>query len=364
MLRIRRYRVFIVFAVVAVGFLYHFRHLGGVENARTASVQGLRNFGGVEHDSSSTKPPTSQPNAKPYAKLGDTKDPAKKVSNTVFSIISEKLAVSSSTPTSATSASALNSEPNATPGGHRVLSSDEDGEKNATDTGADPPKDAKTANIAPVAGDSTVDYSNVETAGRGRLQIIADDPSPRIHWKKQMEHFPVPTESIIQLPTGAPKEIPRIQAKFPDESAAEKIDREKKLDKIKKTFMFSWSGYKKNAWMHDELSPVSGQSRDPFCGWAATLVDSLDTLWMMGLKSEFDAAVKSVANIDFTTSIRNDIPVFETVIRYLGGLIAAYDLGGSKHRILLVKAVELADILMGCFDTPNRMPMTFYLWKP
>ncbi len=370
MLRIRRYRVFIVFAVVAVGLLYHFRNLGGIENARTASVQGLKNFGGVKDDSSSTKPPpTSEPNAKPNAQLGDIKDPAKKAYDSVFSIISEELAVSSSTltsttPTSTTSTSTSDSEARVTPGRHGVLSSDEGESKTATDTGAESSKDAKTIKIAPEAGDSAVDHSNVETAGRGRLQIVADDTSPKLHWKKQKEHFPIPTESIIQLPTGVPKEIPRIQAKFPDESATEKIDREKKMDKIRKTFLFSWSGYKKNAWMHDELSPVSGQYRDPFCGWAATLVDSLDTLWMMGLKSEFDDAVKAVANIDFTTSIRNDIPVFETVIRYLGGLIAAYDLGGSKYRVLLVKAVELAEVLMGCFDTPNRMPMTFFLWKP
>lgn len=365
MLRIRRYRVFIVFAVVAVGLLYHFRNLGGIESARTASVQGLKNFGGVKDDSSSTKPPpTAEPNAKPYAKLGDVKDPAKKAYDSVFSVISEELAVTSSTSTSTTSSSTSNSEASVTPVRHGVLSSDADENKTATDTGAESSKDAKTAKIAPAAGDSAVGDSNAETAGRGRLQIIADDTSPKIHWKKQKEHFPIPSESIIQLPTGAPKAIPRIQAKFPDESATEKIDRERKLEKIRKTFLVSWSGYKKNAWMHDELSPVSGNYRDPFCGWAATLVDSLDTLWMMGLKREFDEAVQAVANIDFTTSIRNDIPVFETVIRYLGGLIAAYDLGGSKYRTLLVKAVELADVLMGSFDTPNRMPMTFYLWKP
>ena len=85
---------------------------------------------------------------------------------------------------------------------------------------------------------------------------------------------------------------------------------------------------------------------------------------MMGLMDEFEEAVEAVKNIDFTTSPRNDIPLFETVIRYLGGLIAAYDVSDGAHRILLDKAVELADILMGAFDTPNRMPMTFYLWKP
>ena len=116
--------------------------------------------------------------------------------------------------------------------------------------------------------------------------------------------------------------------------------------------------------MQDELSPMSGKYRNPFNNWGATLVDSLDTLWMMDLQEEFEEAVEAVGKIDFTTSPRNDIPLFETVIRYLGGLVAAYDISGEKHKVLLDKAVELADILMGAFDTPNRMPMTYYLWKP
>lgn len=71
-------------------------------------------------------------------------------------------------------------------------------------------------------------------------------------------------------------------------------------------------------------------------------------------------------DIDFTTSTGNDIPVFETTIRYLGGLLGAYDIAGQqkKYHGLVDKAVELAEVLMGCFDTPNRMPVLFYQWKP
>ena len=128
--------------------------------------------------------------------------------------------------------------------------------------------------------------------------------------------------------------------------------------------MKSWQGYKEKAWMHDELSPVSGGFRDPFAGWGATFVDTLDTLWIMGLKDEFDEAMQAVDKIDFTTSPRADIPLFETTIRYLGGLLAAYDIAGMKHEVLLRKAVELAEVLMGAFDTPNRMPITYYYWRP
>ncbi|KAL8909321.1 MAG: hypothetical protein Q9207_000331 [Kuettlingeria erythrocarpa] len=207
--------------------------------------------------------------------------------------------------------------------------------------------------------------SDVHGGGRFEVMGVPDNGMPKIHWSRLPEHFPIPTNNIIPLPTGKPKAIPTIQySKFRDESSDARVQREAKLDEIKKTFAFSWEGYRKNAWMQDELSPVTGNYKNPFCGWAATLVDSLDSLWMLGMKEEFEEAAEAVGKIDFTTSIRNDLPLFEVTIRYLGGLVAAFDISGGKYRVLLDKAVELAEVLMGAFDTPNRMPMTFYLWKP
>lgn len=198
----------------------------------------------------------------------------------------------------------------------------------------------------------------------GRQEFPADAIPTVIHWEKQAEQFPVPTESVIKLPTGAPAPIPKIQYAFKDETPDAKSTRQKRLSKVREEFKKSWAGYRENAWMHDELTPTSGDFRDPFCGWAATLVDSLDTLWIMGLEEEFEEAAKAVDNIDFTTSPRQDIPMFETTIRYLGGLLGAYDVSGKKYKNLLSKAEELAEILIGAFDTPNRMPILGYDWKP
>jgi mannosyl-oligosaccharide alpha-1,2-mannosidase len=200
----------------------------------------------------------------------------------------------------------------------------------------------------------------------GKQQANAVPTSTAIYWKKPKEWFPVPKESLITLPTGKPKAIPSIQFDFAKETLDAKEKRESRLAKIKAETSRAWAGYKKYAWMHDELTPVTKKSKDPFCGWAATLVDSLDTLWIMGLKEEFDDAVEAVKDIDFTTTHRDEIPVFETIIRYLGGLVGAYDVTGNdaKYRVLLDKAVELAEILMGVFDTPNRLPILYYRWKP
>ncbi|KAI1204750.1 glycoside hydrolase family 47 protein [Annulohypoxylon truncatum] len=189
-----------------------------------------------------------------------------------------------------------------------------------------------------------------------------------IHWKKFPEHFPVPKDEIIPLPTGKPKPILPIQYDFEKESAQAREKRLDRLAKVKAEMVRGWNGYMTHAKGHDELSPVSKKFRDPFCGWAATLVDALDTLWIMGMKNEFEEALLEVEKIDFTTSeFRTEIPVFETTIRYLGGLVAAYDVSGGKaggYDILLEKAIELAEILMDVFDTPNRMPVLYYNWKP
>lgn len=200
--------------------------------------------------------------------------------------------------------------------------------------------------------------------GRVEPSIIFDPP---IHWTKLPENFPIDEASMIVLPTGTPKKIATIQYSFGSEDIDTKAKRESRMEEIKVEMKRAWDAYKTYAFGHDELVPFDKGFRDPFCGWAATLVDAMDTLWIMGLKDEFNEAYDGLKAIDFTTTPRPEIPVFETTIRYLGGLIAAYDVtGGHKgeYPMLLKKAVELAEILMGVFDTPNRMPILYYNWKP
>lgn len=163
----------------------------------------------------------------------------------------------------------------------------------------------------------------------------------------------------------AMSEIPRIQHDFPPESADAHKIRLERLEQIKSEFLHAWTGYKSHAWLKDEVSPISGGTQDTFGGWAATLVDSLDTLWIMGLKEEFDEAVRAIATIDFSTCTLSTLNVFETTIRYLGGFLAAHDLSSPRdqhaahaHPDLLQKAWELGTMLLAAFDTPSRMPVT------
>ncbi|KAI1633085.1 endoplasmic reticulum mannosyl-oligosaccharide 1,2-alpha-mannosidase [Biscogniauxia mediterranea] len=173
--------------------------------------------------------------------------------------------------------------------------------------------------------------------------------------------FRYPAGALKPLPAGRSRNLPPVQANFPSERFHERRTREERQREVKRVFLNDWKAYKSFAWMKDALKPLSESYRDQFSGWSATLVDSLDALWIMGLREEFDEAVEAVAQIDFGTSTSTRVNTFETNIRYLGGLIAAYDL--SKREILLTKAVELGDLIYGAFNTENRMPVDFIDFK-
>jgi mannosyl-oligosaccharide alpha-1,2-mannosidase len=155
----------------------------------------------------------------------------------------------------------------------------------------------------------------------------------------------------------------KIQAKFPSESAAAKTLRLQRRAQVEDAFKHAWKGYKDHAWLHDEVMPVSGGHKDPFVGWAATMVDSLDSLYIMGMKDEFAEALAALELIDFSKPNADKVPVFEVTIRYLGGLLGAWDISEHKYPILLQKAKQLGEFLTGAFDTNNGLPVPYYWWK-
>jgi len=172
-------------------------------------------------------------------------------------------------------------------------------------------------------------------------------------WRDIPVRFPV--KRLTPLPTGKPLKLARVQHNFPLEDESAKNIRLKRRQAVKDAFTRAWTSYKQHAWMADELAPISGGKKDHFGGWSATLVDSFDTLWIMDMKDEFEHAVAAAVSIDFGASTLQEVNVFETTIRYLGGFLAGYDLSGEQR--LLDKAIELGDMLIAAFDTPNRMPV-------
>ncbi|KAK1327123.1 Mannosyl-oligosaccharide 1,2-alpha-mannosidase MNS1 [Acorus calamus] len=124
-------------------------------------------------------------------------------------------------------------------------------------------------------------------------------------------------------------------------------------EKVKKAMLHAWNSYVTYAWGNDELQPQSKNGADSFGGLGATIVDSLDTLYIMGLHKEFQKAREWVANsLDFNKDY--DASVFETTIRVVGGLLSAYDLSGDK--VFLEKAKDIGDRLLPAWDTPTGIP--------
>ncbi|KAF2709209.1 glycoside hydrolase family 47 protein [Pleomassaria siparia CBS 279.74] len=184
-------------------------------------------------------------------------------------------------------------------------------------------------------------------------------PNSGFNWRRIETKNPVKSFTSLPKATKKKDKLPRIQYGFEKEESTAlygKVMQKRRLAAVKAAFTRCWASYKDRAWLKDELTPVSGSSKTTFGGWGATLVDSLDTLWIMDLKQEFEEAVSAVVEVDFKPD--GVINMFETTIRYLGGLLSAYDLTDCKDSRLLSKAIELGDMIYASFDTPNRMPIT------
>jgi mannosyl-oligosaccharide alpha-1,2-mannosidase len=126
---------------------------------------------------------------------------------------------------------------------------------------------------------------------------------------------------------------------------------------VRSEMRWAWAQYRQHAWGKDQIKPLSGGSESfPLKGHhlGLTIIEALDTLWVMGLDQEFREGVDWVkANANF--DVDGEVSVFETSIRLVGGLLSAYHACGD--RVLLAKARDLADRLLPSFNaSPHGIP--------
>jgi len=135
-------------------------------------------------------------------------------------------------------------------------------------------------------------------------------------------------------------------------------------------FRFAWNGYWTYAFPNDDLLPVNNSFKNSRNGWGVAAVDGLDTAIIMEQEDIVNQILDFIPTIDFTktnTPEPSVVSLFETNIRYLGGLLSAYDLlkGPFSHLsvdddnvdALLTQAQSLADTLKFAFDTPTGIPV-------
>src|SRR5690242_7832760 len=104
-----------------------------------------------------------------------------------------------------------------------------------------------------------------------------------------------------------------------------------------------------------------------------TIIDSLDTMLLMGLDEEYrrgrdflmehldwDKVFFSIISLQFLIEIFDDqdisVLVFEMNIRCLGGLLSAYMM--TEDHFFLEKAQDLGNRLLPAFETPTGLPRT------
>ncbi len=135
--------------------------------------------------------------------------------------------------------------------------------------------------------------------------------------------------------------------------------KEQYAEKVKREFLFAWNNYKKYAWGHDELKPLSKSYYDWYGKGESLLmtpVDAYDTMVLMGLRKD---AREDEQLIDDSLSFDKDISVsnFEITIRMLGGLLSGYELNHDKRFLEL--ATGLANRLLPVYNTATGMPYRF-----
>ena len=129
---------------------------------------------------------------------------------------------------------------------------------------------------------------------------------------------------------------------------------------IKTEFLHAWNGYRKFAWGHDQVNPVSGTASEFFVDGhpiGLSIIEALDTLYVMGLDQDLADGVAWIEkNLDF--DIDGDFHVFEAIIRVVGGLLAGYLATGNKK--LLALTVDITDRLLPAFTkSPTGMPYQY-----
>ncbi|MCB0283769.1 MAG: glycoside hydrolase family 47 protein [Calditrichaeota bacterium] len=126
---------------------------------------------------------------------------------------------------------------------------------------------------------------------------------------------------------------------------------------VKQEAKRSWDAYKKYAWGHDVLLPISKSYKDWYeQSLHISPIDAYSTIKLMGLEDD----AKYIENyVSDSISFNKDIyvKVFEVNIRILGGLLAMYE--QTENPKVLKQAEDFGNRMLKAFDSKTGIP---YYW--
>ncbi|KAL3663600.1 hypothetical protein V7S43_011487 [Phytophthora oleae] len=169
-----------------------------------------------------------------------------------------------------------------------------------------------------------------------RIEHAADTPEPA----------PVVDTFVFEPPASDPTHEEEQRRRAPYDPAMHNEDQKQVVDMVQ----WAWKGYSEYAYGHDSLNVKTYKGTGlPDHDMALTLVDALDTLYLVGMFDEFDRASEWVANnMEQRIFLSGFISFFETTIRLMGGLLSSYYMSGHVH--LLTIANKLGMALSPAFD--------------
>ncbi|CAM9939055.1 unnamed protein product [Ectocarpus sp. 8 AP-2014] len=207
-----------------------------------------------------------------------------------------------------------------------------------------------------VSGDDA--GAGVKPRGGWRIGEGLSVPQDGAHavWSRFKEALEVRAEAAAAVAGGGGGEAAAAGRRRRDRAAGKELVDEvllvEKREAVLAAVRWAWKGYTTHAWGTDELNPLTRRGKTSF-RLGLTIVDSMDTLWLAGEKGEFARCLHWVTNV-MDLDVDQNVNVFETTIRVLGGLLAAYHLSGEEA--LLTKAADLGRRLSKAFDSPSGIP--------
>lgn len=107
----------------------------------------------------------------------------------------------------------------------------------------------------------------------------------------------------------------------------------------------AWAAYERFAWGQEALQPLSQNSdkNNKLPANGETIIQSITTLWLMGLKEEYGRARKW---------IDEEMNITRVKLENIGSLISAYSLTGDE--MFKERAREVADYLHGQYNATGK----------
>lgn len=179
--------------------------------------------------------------------------------------------------------------------------------------------------------------------------IVTSKPSRQLLKKAMVETTKTTKAMDMQDSAGVQRSSPAVE-----ETQMPRGPKNARQEAVRDMMKHAWLGYRTYAWGQDELYPETRRAGN---GWhvGLTIVDGLDTLYLLGMDDEFKEAKEWVRDkLDFSRC--GNVNLFETTIRVLGGLLGAEALTGDT--LFLEKARDLGNRLLLAF-TGNGVPVPY-----